>query len=57
MTKPQPPNTIKAIIIVAPQKKKEYGFLEGWGFQPGDQILLTHPNYATLNFRIPALKT
>lgn len=46
--------TKTAHIKLSPEKTKEYGFLEGWGFQPGDKIHLTHPDYATLNYKVPS---
>ena len=54
----QNPNQKKsAQINLTPKKNKEYGFLQGWGFQPGDKIELTHPDYKTLTYTIPESKS
>jgi hypothetical protein len=40
-------------INIPPNGTVEIGWLEGWMFEPGETVTLSHPNYKTKKWSIP----
>lgn len=40
-------------IDLDPNGRTEIGWLEGWRFEPGETIKISHPNYRPMNLRVP----